>query len=253
MRLKIGKMPYLNSEIFYLNIDQKYFDLIYYTPKEMGEEINKGNLHSGPLSLVDSINCKKSIEFLPFVVSTDKKSNSVLLFSKLAYQKLNRKKISITNDTSTSVKLLEVILNRFWGVEEIDFTNEMENSSNAKLLIGDKALQEQSLNNSWPFVYDLGEIWYKMTSLQFVFARWAILSSVNKNIKNILKENISKSITEKLISIEKIVTNNERKFMTRNNMRKYISSFNYEYNSKHVDAIKEFQNLLSINNLEITS
>jgi chorismate dehydratase len=253
MHPKIGKMPYLNSEIFYLNIDQKYFDLIYYTPKEMGKEINKGNLHAGPLSLVDSLNCKKSIEFLPFVVSTNKKSNSVLLFSKLPYKKLNRKRISITNDTSTSVKLLEVILNRFWDVEEINFTNEIENLSNAKLLIGDNALQQLSRNNSWPFVYDLGEIWHKMTSLQFVFARWAILSSVNKNLKNILKENISKSITEKLISIEKIVTNNERKFMTRNNIRKYISSFNYEYNSNHVDAIKEFQNLLSINNLKITS
>jgi chorismate dehydratase len=253
MNPKIGRMPYLNSEIFYLNIDPKNFDLIYYAPKEMGEEINNGNLHGGPLSLVDSINCKKSIEFLPFVVSTDKKSNSVLLFSKVPYQKLNRKRISITNDTSTSVKLLEVILNRFWDVEEINFTDEKENSSNAKLLIGDKALEQLYLNNSWPFVYDLGEIWYKMTSLQFVFARWAILTSVNTKIKNILKENISKSIIEKSISIEKIITNNQRKFLTNNNIKEYISSFNYEYNSKHVDAINEFQNLLSKNKLKITS
>ena len=65
MHPKIGRMPYLNSEIFYLNIDPKYFNLIYYAPKEMGEEINNGNLHGGPLSLVDSINCKKLLHEQP--------------------------------------------------------------------------------------------------------------------------------------------------------------------------------------------
>mgnify|MGYP001007389537 CR=1 FL=1 len=43
MMTNIGKMPYLNSEIFYLNIDPKNFDLIYYAPKEMGEEQRKRN------------------------------------------------------------------------------------------------------------------------------------------------------------------------------------------------------------------
>ena len=36
-------------------------------------------------------------------------------------------------------------------------------------------------------------------------------------------------------------------------MKKYISSFNYEYNSKHVDSINEYQNLLSKNKLKINS
>ena len=60
MHTKIGRMPYLNSEIFYLNIDNNYFDLIFHTPKEMGKEINEDKIHAGPLSLVDSINCNKS-------------------------------------------------------------------------------------------------------------------------------------------------------------------------------------------------
>ena len=251
MHTKIGRMPYLNSEIFYLNIDNNYFDLIFHTPKEMGKEINEDKIHAGPLSLVDSINCKKSIDFLPFIVSTEKKSNSVLLFSKVPYQKLDRKKISITDDTSTSVKLLELILNKFWKIKEINFANEDERTSNAELLIGDKALKQLYINNSWPFVYDLGQIWNEMTNLQFVFARWAILSSVNKNIKNTLKENIFKSLSEKLISIEKIANNNKRNFMPIKDIKKYVSSFTYEYKSKHNDSIIEFQKLLSSNQLKI--
>ena len=107
------------------------------------------------------------------------------------------------------------------------------------------------INNSWPFVYDLGQIWNEMTNLQFVFARWAILSSVNKNIKNTLKENIFKSLSEKLISIEKIANNNKRNFMPIKDIKKYVSSFTYEYKSKHNDSIIEFQKLLSSNQLKI--
>ena len=49
---KIGEMPYLNSEIFYLNriSDFNYINL---TPKKMGEAISEMKINAGPISLVD--------------------------------------------------------------------------------------------------------------------------------------------------------------------------------------------------------
>ena len=73
----------------------------------------------------------------------------------------------------------------------------------------------------------------------------------HKNIKNTLKENIFKSLSEKLISIEKIANNNKRNFMPIKDIKKYVSSFTYEYKSKHNDSIIEFQKLLSSNQLKI--
>ena len=54
---KIGKMPYLNSEIFYLKKGSE-LEYINLTPSEMGKSIIKGEIDAGPISLVDFINSK---------------------------------------------------------------------------------------------------------------------------------------------------------------------------------------------------
>lgn len=250
MRLKIGRMPYLNSEIFYLHIDKTCFDLVRCTPKIMGEEIMAGNLSAGPLSLINTINKKDSLKFLPFVVSTSKKSNSVLLFSDLPGNKLNKKRISITNQTVTSVKLLEILLNQYWKIDQITFVPE-NSVSEAKLLIGDEALEKKNSFDPSNYIYDLGEIWHKMTGLNFIFAQWATLNTMEPDYQKILIENISRGIKQKQKSLETIIAKRNREYMTDSDIKQYISSFDYEYNPSHKNAINEFKNLLSINNLKI--
>ena len=49
---KIGEMPYLNSEIFYLN-KIPHFRYQKYTPKKMGIAIKEKAINSGPISLID--------------------------------------------------------------------------------------------------------------------------------------------------------------------------------------------------------
>ena len=77
---KIGEMPYLNSEIFYLNriSDFNYINL---TPKKMGVAISEMKINAGPISLVDFFKTDNLNLLNNFCVATKKSANSVFLFS----------------------------------------------------------------------------------------------------------------------------------------------------------------------------
>src|SRR5208337_53516 len=107
--------------------------------------------------------------------------------------------------SETSVALLKIVLTRFYGlsarVESVPNPIQSGAGGAAFLLIGDDALRQQATGNrqqaigkrqeaigkrepkpiayrpspiAYPYVYDLGEIWYRQTGLPFVFALWII-------------------------------------------------------------------------------
>ena len=108
---KIGEMPYLNSEIFYLN-KIPHFRYQKYTPKKMGIAIKEKAINSGPISLIDFFNLE-NLELLDnYCVATKKSANSVFVFSQKKLKDITN--VSVTSQTSTSVILLKV-LNNFFG------------------------------------------------------------------------------------------------------------------------------------------
>jgi chorismate dehydratase len=103
---------------------------------------------------------------------------SVFLFSRTPLEDLDTASIGLTGESDTSVILLKVILTLFLG-----FTNRYERTWQpvdeafrrypALLLIGDTAMKTAATAKA-PFVYDLGELWYRHTALPFVFAFWLV-------------------------------------------------------------------------------
>ncbi|GAB7538165.1 hypothetical protein BGC_43870 [Burkholderia sp. 3C] len=59
---------------------------------------------------------------------------------------------------------------------------ENESEALAKVYIGNEA-REFKVTDEWPFVADLGAWWYRQTGLPFVFARWMVRRSIDKEIK----------------------------------------------------------------------
>jgi chorismate dehydratase len=98
-----------------------------------------------------------------------------LLFSSKPIEALTGKTIGVTEETSTSYRLLRLLLERRHGLSGLSYHR--GSHGEARLLIGDAALEEVK-KATWPFVYDLAEQWQRWRQSPFVFARWVVRRSL---------------------------------------------------------------------------
>lgn len=181
-KLRIGKIPYLNLLPIYYSIERNSsfcnYEFIEGVPSKLNKMIREGVIDISPSSSIEylrnphlytmieghSISCKGCIE-------------SILLFSKKPIRELHGSKIYVTNQSETSIALLEITLKKFYQIEcELVASDKPEETTgDAFFLIGDDALKinrEISSTAENLFIYDLGEIWMAHTNLPFVFALW---------------------------------------------------------------------------------
>lgn len=239
MKTKIGKMPYLNSEIFYLK-ESDIFKYEIYTPRKMGIAFNDGCIKSGPLSLVDYFESQDAIPLENYCVSTKRKAKSVLLFSDLDIDEISN--VYVTDETSTSVNLMKALNNFYWKNPKLKINQNM-NEKSSVLLIGDSALRTQyAKTNQYKNIIDLGEEWNKYTSLPFVFAVWAY-KELNNLEKNTLINDINKGISNIKESIEEIALKRADSFMNHSEISDYLNGFTYKISDNENKAIKLFKEM----------
>lgn len=151
-------------------------------PTELNEMLLEGSIDLTLVSSVEFIRHRDKLRALPdFSIATLGPVQSVMLFHWEPWEKLGGKKIAVTTDSATSIELLKVLLREtnisaeFVGMKP-DLEKMLE-SCDAALLIGDTALKEavakRSINGKTPYQTDLGEAWYRLTTLPFTFAVWA--------------------------------------------------------------------------------
>ena len=235
---KIGEMPYLNSEIFYLN-KIPHFEYQKYTPKKMGIAIKEKAINSGPISLIDFFNIE-NLELLDnYCVATKKSANSVFVFSQKKLKDITN--VSVTNQTSTSVILLKVLNNFFWKNKNLKIkSNAFE--SDSRLIIGDDALAESNTNKNYNYKYDLGLEWHKNTGMPFVFAVWAYNCIKEKDF-NHLKNSIKHSLDHYDESLKSIIKRNEGSFLSDKKITNYINGFSYRISNIEEKAINIFKEM----------
>jgi len=111
-------------------------------------------------------------------ISSSGPVGSVFLFSRCAPELLAGKLVLLSGQSQTSVSLVKIILEEFYGVLPLyEIGPVLEARDNhvieAVLAIGDEALI-LAQSKEYPYRIDLGRIWYEKTSLPFVFALWAM-------------------------------------------------------------------------------
>lgn len=234
---KIGEMPYLNSEIFYLN-KIPHFRYQKYTPKKMGIAIKEKAINSGPISLIDFFNLE-NLELLDnYCVATKKSANSVFVFSQKKLKDITN--VSVTSQTSTSVILLKVLNNFFWKNKNLKIKSNAF-KSDSRLIIGDDALAESNSKN-YNYKYDLGLEWHKNTGMPFVFAVWAYNVLEENDLIN-LSNSINKGLNNYDESIKYIVKNNKKPYMSEKNIFDYINGFSYRIGNPEEKAINIFKEM----------
>ncbi|MGE5314596.1 MAG: aminofutalosine synthase MqnE [Acidobacteriota bacterium] len=247
----IGKIPYLNSVPFYHNFEKGIFKMLPIVPRRMGELARHDVLDAGLFSLMDYFSQEDELEMLPFGIATRDQVKSVMLFSKEGWRGLEGKKIGITDDTATSIRLLQVLLEKKYGVKARleRMQTGINNSSgyDAVLLIGDEALKRNKFGlDGFELVFDLASEWYDWQKLPFVFAVWAMRRACDAGTKKELADSIGRSLTQNEPQLDSIGSiHGARIQLTPQETQEYLEGFNYRLGDRHRDAIRLFKKLVA--------
>jgi aminodeoxyfutalosine synthase len=253
----VGKIPYLNSVPFYENIERRQFKILPVSPRRMGALSLKGQLDAGLFSLIDFLQQQDRLEPLDFCIATRDQVKSVLLFSNHGWQDLDGKTIGIVDDTATSVILLQVLLEKRYGIKAM--FRRMNSGVNdymeydAVLLIGDEALRSRKYGLAgFEIVYDLATEWYEWKKLPFVFAIWAVQKTMTKEKKDELKGIIQNSLAHAEEDYSFVGTMHSKRInLTSEESVDYLAGFNFRVGGRERAAIEEFQKMfLEIRKLE---
>lgn len=180
---RLGIVSYTNvAPLHWQLAPWEHAEFVRGVPTELNKKLLEGSIDLTLISSVEFIRHRDQLRALPdFSIATLGPVQSVMLFHKEPWQKLEGKKIALTTDSATSVELLKILLTETnISAEFVAIKPDLDRMlefCDAALLIGDLALKEavakRSVHGQVPLQTDLGEAWYKLTNLPFTFAVWA--------------------------------------------------------------------------------
>ena len=106
--LRIGRISYLNVEPFFHAFSWPIAESL--PPRALGEAVAQGRVDAGPLALADCLRLEGTVTRLPFGIVGPTRAQSVLLFSDRPMRELGGRRIAVTAETATSVRLLRILL-----------------------------------------------------------------------------------------------------------------------------------------------
>jgi chorismate dehydratase len=242
--LRVARMPYLNSDVFYHSWPAGVFELRPLVPRAMALAMDEGQIDAGPLPVVEWFRMEdRLIPLGDFCVATGERAVSILLFSKVPAGELGGRRIAVTEHTSTSVQLLRLLLAARWRVEPAGLVLPDE-PADALLLIGDPALRSRHGVDGRPYVYDLGAEWHAHTSgLPFVFAHWVARRDADPPQVALLERTIDGCLTAGLADIDAIASAN-RAGLPAVEAAAYVRGFTYRMGPPQQAALELFRSML---------
>ena len=179
-QLRIGKIKYLNCLPFYAGWEgegeRAQFESG--TPAQINQMMLSGTIDVAPISSMEYLQHPQNYFLFPDLgVASREYVRSVTLFSKKKIEDLNGADIAVTEESLTSVHLLDLLLRDKYKIQAMldpmpSNPKVMLEKHDGALLIGNDALFVQP--RKFIYRYDLGNLWWEWQKLPFVFAVWAV-------------------------------------------------------------------------------
>jgi chorismate dehydratase len=187
----------------------------------------------------------------PFGVCARGPVLSVLLFSRKPPAALAGDLVSVTPETSTSIRLLRLLLDVKRGLEGVRYVRGLEPSqSQAILTIGDRAMRMRDHRpEGFTHTLDLGADWLEWTGLAFVYAVWAVRRSLDPAVKRELTEFLEASLTAGLANLPEIARQQTEPGWSAEETEAYLRRFHYRLGPEHLAGLARFEELLKQNGL----
>jgi chorismate dehydratase len=243
----LALIPYLNCEPFYAGIADLGFGIVQKAPRWLGMLAEEGQTACGPMAVVDSFRLRNRYAPLEsFGIGCRGPARSVLLFSKRPIGELNGAAIGLTMESSTSVRLLQLLLEKKHRLKAYRLHRGESPEDGARLVIGDAALRAKRTGMSgFPFVTDLAEEWIEWQKMPFVFARWVIARDVAEEDRARLADSIGRSLDTWKARLGEIARRRGPGLgMDERAIGDYLSAFEYRLGQDEIRGEARFEELL---------
>jgi chorismate dehydratase len=181
--ITIGRIDYANVWPIFEGFEDIHggqgIEVVSRVPSELNRALKQGELDVAAISSFAYGQNYADYLLLPDLsVSADGRVNSILLFLKQPMERVKKGKIALTATSATSVNLLSILMNKYFGAEPQYETMEpslddMLETADAALLIGDPAIKASWQEHGCE-VIDLGAIWRSWTGYGMTFAVVAV-------------------------------------------------------------------------------
>jgi chorismate dehydratase len=169
MKIRIGKFGFVNNYLPYYWLGQNGTEVVEASPRNLATMFEKGEIDFAPVPTFYYLKNKHKLRRYEFCVASKHRVLSVIVVSR---EKLfDSQCIAVTNQTTTSINLLKIILrerglqNEIVPVDESTASELLTHCPHA-LVIGDEALRAR---REYRVVMDLGEEWRELTGYPMVF------------------------------------------------------------------------------------
>jgi chorismate dehydratase len=182
--LRLGKIGFVNVLPIYYPLEAGIishpFTIVSGSPAELNALAARGQLDISAVSSVEYARHPERYVLVPDLsISSRGPVGSVLLLSQIPIEELGGRPVLTTPKSHSSALLLRILFALRLGVSP-DYRaghphEALANGDNplAMLLIGDDALHFRN-HASYPYRWDLGELWHGWTGLPFVFGVWVV-------------------------------------------------------------------------------
>jgi len=243
-----ARIPYANAAPFYALWGEAPFAVRNLVPRELGREAEAGVVDLGLMATADFLRLRDRFELLAPAMGVAARGpvQSVLLFSRRPAAALENALISVTPETSTSIRLLRLLLDVRRGLKGIRYVRGLEPAqADALLVIGDHAMK---LRNKRPEGFtqalDLGADWLEWTGQSFVYAVWAVRAALAPGIKTELGQFLESSLAAGLADLSAIARQQKDPGWTAAEMEAYLRRFHYRLGPEDLAGMGRFAELL---------
>ena len=227
MALRVGRVPHLNFEPFYIDMERRGVVLCNVALNDIAEAIKDGTIDGGPVPLSDSFAMEDyAVPVAGFCLSAAARSGSNLFYSRVPAEELDGRKVAVSEADPTTIELLRVILTKKYQVNSVELVTPQDENE-ALVISGDAALRRRRGMRGYPHRYDLGEEWHRLTDLPFVFARWMSRSNLAHRDFLLLEDTLYVGLEDGVDSLFHISEPRDNLLMLARDVMEYIIGYRY--------------------------
>ncbi len=211
-RIRVGAVSFLNTKpLIYPLLNEEIETDIALTvdsPSWLALLLSRGEIDVGLISIIEYFRANPSHApyfILPDIsIASHGPVRSIQLFSRVPIHKIQR--IALDTNSRSAITLLKILLAEKYQISPMFIMcrptvnpktalhNRQDAPFDAVLLIGDTALRHLGTTE---YNMDLGEAWYKLTGLPFVYACWVARKEADLgDLPQVLLESKARGITQ---------------------------------------------------------
>lgn len=252
MNLTIGHIAYANCVPFFHYLPASGFRgrILAGVPAQLNARLASGQVDISPSSSFEyGRNWRRYVLLPGLSIGSRGAVQSVLLLSHRPIQELHRQPIAVTGESATSVNLLRILLREFYRCD--DYREQRSQrpveqiiaAGGAGLLIGDRALRAAMVRIA-PYIYDLGELWWRHTGLPFVFALWIVhrrAARQKARALTLFQRQLRRSLGRAMADLDRLARHSaERSWMGADRLADYWRAMSYHLDQTHRQGLERY-------------